>query len=523
MKDSSPGFLGRRSNLWLAVIFSGFVVLYAGVFILRPDQLFADDTYFYLQVAWNFARGTGSTFNTIMPTNGYHPLWMLICAAVYKVVPAKMAGMHAIAMVITLLDVLMLWTVRRVTKLVAADLWPLAFILLIPFSFLSQLGTEGALSGLFLSLLMLTAFEMIPAPTPGTALRFNLVATIAVLSRLDNIFIVGFVWLAVWIALKGDAGRIGRRLQLMMLPIYALFWGGYLTSNWINFHTLQPISGLLKSKSARAHSLAANLPHTALFALTVIFVCLLVVALRKRDTFFRVVEVPFSLGILCHAAYIVLRMSSETRWSWYYTSWILLAAVLLARAGSIVMSQRRWLVMPAAGVIVVLLALGWVRYSYVRCYRAPAGGPPASFNETVYKKAGIHRAFSYDQPGLLGYYTDLEIVPLDGLMGDVNFQHDLGTKGINAIAAEDHIDGFIGPPVPYDERDRNDFCEQLFLSAVELHCTPADAGWWQATSADIYSRVPSAPAGTLQLNPDQVVWTQKNWMTVWRITPAGER
>ena len=32
--------------------------------------MFADDTYFYLQVAWNFARGIGSTFNTIMPTNG---------------------------------------------------------------------------------------------------------------------------------------------------------------------------------------------------------------------------------------------------------------------------------------------------------------------------------------------------------------------------------------------------------------------------------------------------------------------
>jgi hypothetical protein len=35
--------------------------------------------------------------------------------------------------------------------------------------------------------------------------------------------------------------------------------------------------------------------------------------------------------VLCHACYIVFRMSDETRWSWYYTSWVLLASLLLAR------------------------------------------------------------------------------------------------------------------------------------------------------------------------------------------------
>src|SRR5712671_3742952 len=152
MQSGTPGLMGKTSNLIFGLAISVLLVLYAGVFIARPDQLFADDTYFYLQVAWNFARGMGSTFNTLIPTNGYHPLWMLLCAGVYKLLPSKIAGMHGVAVLTSVLDVLMLWTIRRLLKQVAGDLWVLAFAVLIPFSFLSQLGTEGALSGFFLSL-----------------------------------------------------------------------------------------------------------------------------------------------------------------------------------------------------------------------------------------------------------------------------------------------------------------------------------------------------------------------------------
>ena len=197
MQSRKSDLMGKRSNLVFGLAISVLVVMYAGVFIARPDQLFADDSYFYLQVAWNFARGMGSTFNTLMPTNGYHPLWMLLCAAVYKVLPSRIPGMHGVAVLTSVLDGLMLWTVRQLLKQVAGDLWVLAFAVLIPFSFLSQLGTEGALSGFFLALIMLHAYAMVRSQSFRTTMLFNLEAALAVLSRLDNIFIIGFVWAAV--------------------------------------------------------------------------------------------------------------------------------------------------------------------------------------------------------------------------------------------------------------------------------------------------------------------------------------
>src|ERR1043165_6389471 len=38
-----------------------------------------DDAYYYYKVAQNISEGHGSTFDGIDRTNGYHPLWMLIC------------------------------------------------------------------------------------------------------------------------------------------------------------------------------------------------------------------------------------------------------------------------------------------------------------------------------------------------------------------------------------------------------------------------------------------------------------
>ena len=163
IKNGSPfSFFSPVVNRALGLVTALLVLLYALVVVLKPDNLFPDDSYFYLQVAWNFAHGRGSTFNNLMPTNGYHPLWMLVCSLVYKVFPDRSPAIHAVAGVIVMLDVFMLFAVRRILRRVGGDLWPVAMIFLVPFSFLSQLGTEGALSGFLLAAMTLYAYRLVP-------------------------------------------------------------------------------------------------------------------------------------------------------------------------------------------------------------------------------------------------------------------------------------------------------------------------------------------------------------------------
>jgi len=42
-----------------------------------------DDAFYYFKVAQNITEGKGITFDGVNPTNGFHPLWMLICLPVF--------------------------------------------------------------------------------------------------------------------------------------------------------------------------------------------------------------------------------------------------------------------------------------------------------------------------------------------------------------------------------------------------------------------------------------------------------
>src|SRR5512147_358136 len=42
-----------------------------------------DEAYYYFKVAQNISEGHCSTFDGINKTNGYHPLWMLVCVPIF--------------------------------------------------------------------------------------------------------------------------------------------------------------------------------------------------------------------------------------------------------------------------------------------------------------------------------------------------------------------------------------------------------------------------------------------------------
>jgi hypothetical protein len=513
---NAHGRISRQLNMGLAITISILVTLFSTVLVLKTDNFLADDSYFYLQVAWNFAHGNGSTFNAIMPTNGYHPLWMLLCSVVYRIFPDRVPAIHAIGGLIAVLQTAALWTVRRLLLLVADDLWPVAFALLIPFCFFSQLGTEGALSGLALAVTILFSYKVSFKPTTANVAVFSFVASVAMLSRLDNVFIISFLWIALWAA----SARYGRKLMIVMLAIPSVLCGTYLGLNWIYFHTLQPISGLLKSHSLVDHALGANLPHTAFLALVIIAAGIPTIAFLQRDRFFLTIELPFAVGVLCHAAYIVFRMSSETRWSWYYTSWILLASILLARLAALVLARLPSLAIPASVFCILFLTGVGYKLAYKKFYLGVSPVPAASFNEVLYKRSGVRRAFAFDQPGMLAYYSDIQIVPLDGLMGNLQFQHDLATKGLKFVMESEHIDAFISAPLPVNDVNKAKMCDVIFLSTEQYHCPLQSNGERITSAVDIYARIPSKLAGTLTLNRSALLWNQSDTVSVWRINPG---
>jgi len=150
-----------------------------------------------------------------------------------------------------------------------------------------------------------------------------------------------------------------------------------------------------------------------------------------------------------------------------------------------------------------------------------------SMQETL-EGRNVHRLLAYDQPGGMAYFTPLAVVPLDGLMADRTFQTELSQRGVNDFIRQDHIEGFAGPPVPFDHWGRDTYCNHLFLESTKYTCerwTPGPAGEprWMITGVEVYSRLPLAPAGYVPLPPSNILWTGKNYVTVWRVSGGNAR
>jgi hypothetical protein len=73
-----------------SLVFAGRIGLLAARHsALELAELYmADDTFYYLVIGQNLAAGAGSTFDGLAVTNGYHPLWQLVCALLFVAFPA---------------------------------------------------------------------------------------------------------------------------------------------------------------------------------------------------------------------------------------------------------------------------------------------------------------------------------------------------------------------------------------------------------------------------------------------------
>src|SRR5256885_14258752 len=69
-----------RILFWIQVgLIGAFIIVF-------PIPMISEDTFFYFKIAENLAAGLGSTFHGYTPTNGYHPLWLLLVTAIQIVI-----------------------------------------------------------------------------------------------------------------------------------------------------------------------------------------------------------------------------------------------------------------------------------------------------------------------------------------------------------------------------------------------------------------------------------------------------
>lgn len=243
----------RSPSVWLVAV-AALVGLWL-VFVMPVDWLIvnvvADDCFYYLTIARNIAWGNGSTFDGVIQTNGYHPLFMLLLIPLAWVTGGAEVLCFRLALALLVVfylttGALISWWARwrrmdRGAVALAVVLW-----FANPWILVTTLrGVESAVAACWWVIVALAYERYRDARQWNTAFGLGVAIGFAVLARTDGLMLLAGVlgyevlhvlsrrrpllaWLPVWGCMVGAA-------LIVTLPWW--IW------NLVQFGTLLQVSG----------------------------------------------------------------------------------------------------------------------------------------------------------------------------------------------------------------------------------------------------------------------------------------
>jgi hypothetical protein len=388
-----------------------------------------DDFFYYLAIARNLAQGHGSTFNGLVPTNGYHPLWLLLLAGVCRLstAPRFIIGFVAVSCVLATVATYACAVAILRRCGVTGGLRPLlAAYLALNSLDLFFYGMEATLAVPLALLLMALMLRAHAERGAGWWFGAGLLVSALVLARLDGIIFAALTGAGVLflarpaLPLRRFAGRSAAAFAAGLLPMLA-----YFLINRVLFGLWMPVSGMAKllrrghTPSIEVWSSVLIVPRFGRLNLAVVLagVLLLPVVWRKMRAIERAV---LGAALLFPFVFVlILSMRSDWgMWPWYGWVWrpALCASLALwfgaARPVEWVRS-RAMLALIAAAVLVRLATTAW---------------PPGQLD--FYQAAVEVRDFAATHPGvyamgdragMLGYLLPQPLVQTEGLVMDREF------------------------------------------------------------------------------------------------------
>lgn len=201
-----------------------------------------DDAYYYFKVAQNISEGRGSTFDGINLTNGYHPLWMLVCVPIFAlarfdlILPLRILIVVMAALSVTT-SVLLFRLLKKATgepiAMLAASFWALNMLV---HSIITQQGMETgvvALSAVLL-LYLLQKTESKKQLATADLVILALAALFVIFSRLDGIFLILIA--GVWLIFRRSPIRY--LLPVDLLITFSVIVGAYLQRAGLKIYLL---------------------------------------------------------------------------------------------------------------------------------------------------------------------------------------------------------------------------------------------------------------------------------------------
>lgn len=433
------------------------------VWFWRPAflALTVDDSFYYIKTAFHVGSGYGPTFDRVNPTNGFHPLWLLLLSGAS--IPFSEGQALFVRVVLTIQIALVYIAARLLSgvRLSALGYFSAVFgFLLFNFYFAKAFinGQESALQFLFIAVAMVywwRVFAVESRRVIGPAVAMGALAGLLALSRLEGLAL-GLILLftpLIWpgrdahenLTMPRIAGTLVGCLALLMVTAPYYWWN-------ITFHgRLIPVSAAIRSTGASYGTLALVAGVTALTWLVFGLV------LRRVDSrgggnspYMEALRFVFPLAIYVFAlALLNLFVQGKLACGiWYLPPYLLLFTLALSAGLGWIRNQGagRVAIYGVVGALALFGALTWM-------YRLD----PASYESTMEaRRRGIwlmentkHNALiaGWDC-GITGYFSQRRVMNLDGLINSWDYKInylDRGMTGrfINQERPVDYISQYL--------------------------------------------------------------------------------
>ena len=385
-------------------------------------MLLQDDFFYYLKVTQNIAAGRGSTFNGIVPTNGYQPLFAAVILGLSALtrrpvlILAFIALLNFVAAFATFLLARRLLRSTGVRPLLvfAFSAWITAVSLALFFYGMEVTFTVPLMLGVFCLLRDTAWIER----SLANAFAFGLLLSAMVLSRIDSLIFGGL--LLAGILLSPGLRRLIRPriilgVALGLVPVFL-----YFLSNHYAFNTWLPVSGM--AKELKANHIPSLRPWRSLFHGPPLRFNLVILAssfllLRVTRRLAAIDRVLFVATLLFpYLYYLILSSVSDWGlwpWYWYPLRPALLVSFLLWCLWD---SSARFLQQTSVTILFVVTALLYVGLH--RWTRQQAGDYNAA--RMIQRFEATHPGIYAmgDRAGRVGYLLPSPVIQTEGLMMD---------------------------------------------------------------------------------------------------------
>jgi hypothetical protein len=430
----------------------------------------SDDAYYYFNVARNIARGAGSSFDGMDPTNGYHPLWMLCLLPVYWLLGSSPNAALRAALVLQVFMVsASLWLAWDTYRRYRANTLSVIVAIALVASLFSPIYMmfNGLETDLVILVIVLIVHEdakrsfLGPHPSPARLSLFGLLLGLLVLARLDEAFLV--LGIAIWSVISRGALPFSARIASLCstywrtIVVFAAVVTPYFLWNFAEFGHLTPISGTLKATFPHATFRPDVLNGFAPYVLCTLLAGLALIAMSRRPEegiprANRDLLTGLWIGCLIQICWALFFTSWGT-FQWHFAAHIPTACMILSfYVPQLARNPSPVLTLCTA----VVLAVGVLAFNFLT-YDDKGDFHEGSYAAAVWARGNTppNTVFALGDAGVFGYFSERPTINLDGLINSYEYQHYVREGRVMDFLRDRHLtyvaDAFA--PCSYSERN----------------------------------------------------------------------